>query len=84
MEIKARVPGKIDEIKVKVGDEVKKRWCSLIMEAMKMKQPFAAPEDAVVKEIKVSVGERVSKGRNGRSRIKVCNYYCCSRWVVGK
>ncbi|HHX96251.1 MAG TPA: biotin/lipoyl-binding protein [Clostridia bacterium] len=62
MEIKARVPGKIDEIKVKVGDEVKKGDVVLIMEAMKMKQPFAAPEDAVVKEIKVSVGERVSQG----------------------
>ena len=61
-EIKARMPGKIDEIKVKVGDAVKKDQQIVIMEAMKMKAPLPAPADGTVKEIKVEVGQRVSSG----------------------
>lgn len=62
MEIKARVPGKIEEVKVSVGDSVKTKDVVLVMEAMKMKQPVAAPQDGVIKEIKVAEGERVSQG----------------------
>ncbi len=55
-------PEKLMKLRLRLVMKLKKGDVVLIMEAMKMKQPFAAPEDAVVKEIKVSVGERVSQG----------------------
>ena len=62
MEIKSRVPGKVIEFKVKVGDAVKTKDIVAVMEAMKMKQPIPTPQDGVVKEIKVAVGDRVNPG----------------------
>ena len=61
MEIKARMPGKVDEVKVKVGDAVKKGDIVLVMEAMKMKTPMPAPQDGTVKEIK-DAGVRINAG----------------------
>lgn len=62
MEIKARVPGKIMEIKVKVGDAVKTKDVVAVMEAMKMQQAMPTPQDGIVKEIRVNTGERVNPG----------------------
>ena len=62
MEIKARMPGKVEEVKVKVGDEVKRGDVLFIVEAMKMKTPLPTPEDGVVKELKVEAGSRLSAG----------------------
>jgi len=62
MEIKSRVPGKVMEIKVKEGDDVKTKDVLMILEAMKMAQPVPCPQDGVVKEIKVNVGDRVNPG----------------------
>jgi len=52
-EILAPMPGKIIEILVNVGDEVKEDDELLILEAMKMENPICAPVDGTVKEIKV-------------------------------
>lgn len=62
MEIKSRVPGKITEIKVNVGDNVKTKDVVAVMEAMKMQQAIPSPQDGVVKEIKVNAGDRVNPG----------------------
>ncbi len=62
MELKARMPGKVDEVKVKVGDAVNKGDIVLVLEAMKMKTPMPAPEAGTVKEIKAAAGARVSAG----------------------
>lgn len=62
MEIKARMPGKVEEVKVKVGDAVKKGDVLFIVEAMKMKTPVPATADGAVKELKVEVGSRLSAG----------------------
>ena len=62
IEVKARMPGKVDEIKVKVGDTVTKGQEVAVVEAMKMKTPLAAPEDGTVKEIKAEAGTRLSSG----------------------
>ncbi len=62
MELKARVPGKIIEVLVNVGDTVKVKDVLAVMEAMKMKQKFPCPVEGTVKEIKVNVGDRVSAG----------------------
>lgn len=62
MEIKSRVPGKVVEVKVNVGDAVKTKDVVAILEAMKMKQAVPAPQDGVIKEIKVNAGDRVNPG----------------------
>ena len=50
-EVKSRVPGKMIEVNVKVGDVVKAKDILGTMEAMKMKQPISAPVDGTVKEV---------------------------------
>jgi len=62
MEVKARMPGKVEEVKVKVGDAVKKGDILFVVEAMKMKTPVPSPEDGTVKELKVEAGSRLSAG----------------------
>ncbi len=61
-EVKARMPGKVDEVKIKAGDAVKKGDVLFIVEAMKMKTPMPSPADGTVKELKVEVGSRLSAG----------------------
>ncbi len=63
MEIKARMPGKVEEIKFKVGDAVKEGDVVLIMEALKMKTPIASPVAGNVKSIDVAVEDRVNAGQ---------------------
>ena len=63
MEIKARIHGMITAINVKVGDEVKVKTVVGVMEAMKMEQPIASPAEGTVKEIKVSVNDKVKSGQ---------------------
>lgn len=62
VEIKSRMPGKVVEIKVKVGDAVTKGQEVIVLEAMKMKTPLPTPEAGTVKEIKVAADGRVSAG----------------------
>lgn len=63
MEIKARIPGMITAVNVKEGDSVKVKTIVGVMEAMKMEQPIASPVEGVVKEIKISVKEKVKAGQ---------------------
>ena len=58
-EVKAPMPGKILEVLVKVGDQVKEDDELLMLEAMKMENPIYAPADGAVKEIKVKAGDSV-------------------------
>lgn len=62
MEIKARMPGKVEAVVVKVGDTVEKGQKVLICEAMKMKTPMASPCDGTVVEIKAVPGARINAG----------------------
>lgn len=59
MEIKAPMTGKIINIVVHVGDEVKAEDEVVIMDAMKMEIPIYAPADGVIKEIKIKEGDSV-------------------------
>jgi hypothetical protein len=61
--LKAPMPGLIYEIKVKVGDEVKKGDVLLILVAMKMENAIKAIGDGIVKSIKTNIGDSVEKGR---------------------
>ena len=63
MEVKAKMPGKVDIVKVAVGDAVKKGDQLMIIEAMKMKTPLPSPVDGTVKAINVEAGGRVNAGQ---------------------
>jgi len=58
----ARMPGKVIELRVGVGDRVEAGETLLVLEAMKMEHPMTAPEDGVVSAVHVSVGEQVENG----------------------
>ncbi|PWC36041.1 biotin/lipoyl-containing protein [Azospirillum sp. TSO35-2] len=62
MELKSKMPSKIDAIKVAVGDSVTKGFELAVLEAMKMKNPLICPVDGIVKSIAVAVGDRVKPG----------------------
>lgn len=62
-EIKAPMPGLILDLKVKVGDEVKKGDVVLILEAMKMENILKSPGDGIVKAVKVSLNQSVEKNQ---------------------
>lgn len=62
MEIKSRMPGKVESVLVAVGDKVEKGQKVLICEAMKMKTPMASPCDGTVTVIKAVAGARINAG----------------------
>ena len=62
MEIKARIPGTIVAINVKPGDTVKARDNLGTLEDRKIERPTPCPKDRVVKDVLVSVGDKVKSG----------------------
>lgn len=60
--VKSPLPGVILDVKVAVGDAVKKGQTILILEAMKMENNINATKDGTVTEIKVSKGDSVLEG----------------------
>ncbi|MEF9992421.1 MAG: biotin/lipoyl-containing protein [Romboutsia sp.] len=60
--VNAPMPGTIFDVKVNVGQQVKKGDVLLILEAMKMENEIMAPHDGVVSHISVSKGASVSSG----------------------
>ena len=62
MEIKTRVPGVVQKILVKEGDEVKVKDGLAVLEAMKMEQTIPCPVDGIVSEIRIEVGDHVRAG----------------------
>ena len=62
VKINAPMPGKIVDVKVKVGDAVKKGQTVLVLEAMKMENDIVAPEDGTVASINATVGSAVEAG----------------------
>ena len=61
--VRAPMPGLIIQLKVKDGDVVKAGDTLLILEAMKMENIIKAPGDAMVKSVKVRMGEGVEKNQ---------------------
>jgi biotin carboxyl carrier protein len=61
-QLKAGMPGKVIEIFVKVGDDVKAGKPLLIMEAMKMENEMRAANDVKIKEICIKQGDSVEAG----------------------
>ena len=60
--VKSPLPGVILDIKVNVGDAVKKGQTIIILEAMKMENSINADKDGKVTAINVSKGESVLEG----------------------
>ncbi|MBM7869678.1 biotin carboxyl carrier protein [Clostridium pascui] len=58
--LKSPMPGTIIDIKVSLGDNVKKGSTLFILEAMKMENEIAAPKDGIIKEIQVAKGSSVN------------------------
>jgi biotin carboxyl carrier protein len=61
-QLKSGMPGKIIEIFVKAGDEVKAGKPLLIMEAMKMENEMRASNDVKIKEVCIKQGDSVESG----------------------
>jgi glutaconyl-CoA/methylmalonyl-CoA decarboxylase subunit gamma len=61
-EVTAPMPGVIQAVEVKVGDEVKHGQTVVVLEAMKMKNAIRSPRDGVVSEVLVRVGQSVGYG----------------------
>ena len=58
----ARMPGKVIDLRVAVGDRVRAGETLLVLEAMKMEHPMRATEDGVVREVRVALGDQVESG----------------------
>ncbi len=59
-EILAPMPGTIIEIQINQGDDVVEGQELLVLEAMKMENPIVATADGKIKEINVSVDDKVA------------------------
>lgn len=62
-DVKAPMPGKVLDVVVSEGDEVKKGDAILILEAMKMENVLKAEGDCIVKKILVNTHESVEKNQ---------------------
>ena len=60
--MRSPLPGKIIELRVKVGDTVSRGQPLLVLEAMKMEHTLTAPADGTVKSVRYAVGEQVPEG----------------------
>jgi glutaconyl-CoA/methylmalonyl-CoA decarboxylase subunit gamma len=60
--VSAPMPGTINDVRVNVGDSVKKGQVILILEAMKMENEIMSSSDGTVKSVNVSKGASVSAG----------------------
>ncbi len=61
--IEAPMPGKVVDVKVKVGDSVSEGQSIVVVEAMKMQNELLSPMDGIVKEIKAAPGDTVESGK---------------------
>jgi acetyl/propionyl-CoA carboxylase alpha subunit len=62
-DLTAQMPGQIMQVLVSSGDNVTSGQTLVILEAMKMEIRVSAPEDGVVKNVLVAVGQVVERGQ---------------------
>jgi biotin carboxyl carrier protein len=60
--IKAPISGRIMDVLVTTGNEIKKGQVLVVIEAMKMENQIASPVNAKISEIKVQKGQSVKAG----------------------
>ena len=61
-EMVATLPGKVSQVKIKVGAKVEEDEEALIIEAMKMETPIFIPCNGTVKKVFVREGDEVDEG----------------------
>ena len=57
------IPGIVKKVHVRPGQKVRRGQPLLVIEAMKMQNAVASPEDAMVKSVPAAVGRMVTKGQ---------------------
>lgn len=62
-ELKAPMPGLVLDIKINIGDIVKKGDALIVLEAMKMENVLKAASDASIKSIEIQKGKSVEKNQ---------------------
>ena len=60
--IVAPIPGVIESIHVKTGDEVTAGQAICVLEAMKMKNTIRSPRAGMIKDVQVQIGQQVGAG----------------------
>ena len=60
--VKAPLPGTVTDIKVAVGDAVKKGQTVVVLEAMKMQNNINAESDGTITSVTVNKGDTVNEG----------------------
>ena len=60
--MKAPLPGTVTDIKVAVGDAVKKGQTVVVLEAMKMQNNINAESDGTITSVTVTKGDTVNEG----------------------
>jgi biotin carboxyl carrier protein len=63
VEIKSAMPGRVVNVLVAVGDEVKDNQGIIVVEAMKMENEVKSPKAGKVVDVKVAAGQAVEKGQ---------------------
>ncbi|MBR1520189.1 MAG: acetyl-CoA carboxylase biotin carboxyl carrier protein subunit [Bacteroidaceae bacterium] len=60
--VRSPLPGTVNEVRVTVGQAIKKGETVVVLEAMKMENNIDADRDGKVKEVKVQKGDTVMEG----------------------
>ena len=60
--LRAPMPGKIIDVRVKDGETVSRGQPVIVLEAMKMEHTLTAPDDGTVKRVKYAIGDQVEEG----------------------
>jgi 3-methylcrotonyl-CoA carboxylase alpha subunit len=60
--LKAPMPGKIIDVKVRDGEKVSRGQAVVVLEAMKMEHTLVAPADGVVRKVLYGAGDQVQDG----------------------
>ena len=62
VKVSSEITGTVWKILVKTGDRVSEDDALVLLESMKMEIPVTAPEDGVVREVRVAEGAMVAEG----------------------
>jgi acetyl-CoA carboxylase biotin carboxyl carrier protein len=62
VKVSSEITGTVWKVLVKPGDRVSEDDALVLLESMKMEIPVTAPEDGVVREVRVAEGAMVAEG----------------------